>query len=526
MRPRPPRPILPAVFAGLAWLLLAPAARGQEALPPPAGVEDRLRALEAMNRQLAGEIERLTRDRDDPAGRLLGRSDPPADGVDLAAGEAESPVPDYTEGQFAPFTPPPGFPETTAAPKKGRFPLRASFGPGFRLESEDERFQLTIHYESQIEGRAWSPDDQLPANSGFFLPRQRFFFSGHITKPVEYELALNRGLGGINLLNAFLNFHLDDRFQVRIGRAFTPFSYDQYAVSNYWLLTPERSLFVTNLSPNRQIGAMAWGYLFDQRLDYAAGAFNGSRNSFESPDNALDFVGYVNARPFQNQEAVPAARFLNVGTSVAVGRQDQSPVPVAFRVGAGSPDANIPGAATVPFLILNPGVREKGDRVLGSVHAAYFVKGLSLIGEWQCGYGGYTPPGRADETRVPFGGFYTSVGYFLTGEEVERRTRVVPLRPLIPTARGQRRGFGAWEPTARVSRLRLGEDVFTAGLADRSVWSNSATTTELGVNWYWNEYVKFYLFWLHAEFGDPVQYRPGRLQKSADLLWVRAQLYF
>jgi phosphate-selective porin OprO/OprP len=519
MRTRPT-----AWTAGLLLALAGGPARGQDAPPPAGTLEDRIQALEAMNRRLAGELERLTRGRDEAADRLLGR----ADAADAAADAVEpgSPVPDYTEGQFAPFTPPPGYPPSAAAPKRGRFPLRTSFGPGFRLESDDERFQLTIHYESQVEGRAWSPDDQLPANSGLFLPRQRFFFSGHITKPVEYELALNRGLGGINLLNAFLNFHLDDRFQVRLGRAFTPFTYDQYAVSNYWFLAPERSLFVTNLSPNRQIGAMAWGYLLDKRLDYAAGAFNGSRNSFESLNNALDLVGYLNARPFQNQEAVPAARFLNVGASVAVGRQDQAPVPVAFRVGAGSPDANIPGAATVPFLILNPGVVERGDRVLGSVHAAYFFKGLSLIGEWQYGSGGYASAARPAAARVPFGGFYTSAGYFLTGEEVERRTRVKPLRPLIPTDRDQTRGVGAWEAVARVSQLRLGDDVFAAGFADRSIWSNSATTTELGVNWYWNEYIKFYIFWLHADFGSPVQFRPGQSRSYADLFWLRCQLYF
>ena len=54
-----------------------------------------------------------------------------------------------------------------------------------------------------------------------------------------------------------------------------------------------------------------------------------------------------------------------------------------------------PGPGTVPFLILNRDVVERGERLLGSVHAAYFFKGLSLIGEWQYGYGSYaTPPGR------------------------------------------------------------------------------------------------------------------------------------
>ena len=87
-------------------------------------------------------------------------------------------------------------------------------------------------------------------------------------------------------------------------------------------------------------------------------------------------------------------------------------------------------------------------------------------------------------------------------------------------------GPGAWEVVGRVSELRLGEKIFTSGFADPNLWSNQAITTELGLNWYWNEYVKIYMFWLHGDFGDPVQYRPGGLQKTADMFWLRFQLYF
>ena len=125
------------------------------------------------------------------------------------------------------------------------------------------------------------------------MPRQRIFFDGNITKRIEYEFSINRGLGGtINILNAYINLHFDDRFELKFGRFFTPFTYDQFAISNYWLPTPERSLFTTNVGLGRQIGLMGWGYLFDKRLDYAAGIFNGSRNSFESLNNGVDFVGF------------------------------------------------------------------------------------------------------------------------------------------------------------------------------------------------------------------------------------------
>ena len=441
--------------------------------------------------------------------------------------DLDSPVPDYTEGQFAPFAPPPGVPPAKTAGRAGRrLPLYGTFGPGFQFQTEDEKFRLQVHYESQIEGRAWAQRDQVPANGGIFLPRQRIFFNGNITKAIEYEFAINRGFGNLNVLNAFVNLHFDDRFEVRLGRFFTPLDYDQYAISNYWLPTPERSIFTTNVGLNRQFGLMGWGYLFDKRLDYAAGIFNGSRNSFESLNNSADFVTYLNARPFQESEALPRFRFLNLGTSFAFGRQDQSPVPVAFRIAGGSPTADNPGPGTVPFLILNRDVVERGNRLLGSVHAAYFYKSLSLIGEWQHGYGNYASLGRPSPTAVPFSGFYVSGGYFLTGEQVERRTRVVPLRPLIRTDPGDRQGLGAWEVAGRVSRLGLGEEIFKAGFADPNLWSNSATTTELGLNWYWNEYIKVYMFWLHGEYGEPVLYRPGGFQKSSDMFWLRFQLYF
>jgi phosphate-selective porin OprO/OprP len=530
--------------------------------PAPISIEqmaEMMRALQAQNQELAERLEQSDRRHEEEMRAVLERvealsrqsgadldGDGPATGDGPAIGDGEkkiaklapgtvvppievvTPVPDYTEDQFTPDRASPGYSYSNLLDNK-RAPLRATFGPGFELISRDEEFRLQVRLESQIEGRYWGPRAQLPPGSGIsgiYLPRQRIFFDGNITKNVEYEFAINRGLGGLNVLNALLNFHFDDRLQFQLGRFFTPMLYDQYAISNYWMPTPERSLFTTNLSLNRQFGAKAWGYLFDQRLDYAAGAFNGGRNSFENPSGAMDFVGFLNARPFQLSDTFPRLKFLNLGGSVAVGHQNQAPSPVAFRLGAGSPDTNIPGQATVPFLVLDRGVLERGERLIGSAHAAYFYKGLSLLGEWQFGFGDYATPTQLTSTRVPFGGFYVSSGYFLTGEEIQRRSRLYPLRPLLPTSKTQKRGIGAWEVVGRFSELTLGDEVFTAGFADRAAWSNSASTTEVGLNWYWNEYIKWYAFWLHGKFGDPVLGADGQYHDDVNMLWLRCQLYF
>ena len=123
-------------------------------------------------------------------------------------------------------------------------------------------------------------------------------------------------------------------------------------------------------------------------------------------------------------------------------------------------------------------------------------------------------------------GFHTAVAYFLTGEEVDRRTTVVPLRPFRPF-RGAW-GPGAIEPFARYSQLNLGDAVFAEGLADGRLWTRDVGMVDLGVNWYPDRWVKFYLTWQHAMFGSPVLVNEAKetFGRSTDLFWVRCQVYF
>jgi phosphate-selective porin OprO/OprP len=296
-------------------------------------------------------------------------------------------VPEYWSFQREPPFPDPHF-SLSNINHPTPIPFTARFGNGFQLETDDEELRLRIHVLEQIEARVWNNDGHGPPVNRFFFPRQRFCFNGRITKPIEYVFSINRGLNSLELLDAFLNFHLDDRFRVRLGRFMTPLSYDQFAIRPMWLPTPERSLFTTNLGLNRQIGLMGWGHLFDHKLDYAAGIFNGSSNSFQLLNYGKDFIAFLNARPFEDSDSLWFLKYPNLGTSVDIGYQDQSPVPAAFRIGAVSPDAALPTVAALPYLVLNPDVIEKGDRLLRSVHGAYFFNGLSLMGEWQYGFNG------------------------------------------------------------------------------------------------------------------------------------------
>jgi phosphate-selective porin OprO/OprP len=490
-----------------------------------AELEARLQRMEAVNREMAGQLDRL---RDEVAALR-----PRADG-EVEAAQADNP-PDTPSAALPAASAPrersasvPAY-VTSGMREKKKTPLKASFGPGFELLSEDEEFLLQIHQETQLDYREFDPNGEDFARSGFVIPRTRLLFSGHVGKPYEYMFSINRGFGNLDILDAFINFHSDDRLQLKVGRFMSPFNYEQFAVQNMWLIAAERSLFTTNLGLNRQLGAMLWGTVSDERLDYAFGVFNGSRNSYEDFNDAKDVMGYLNVRPFQSRDDEFLFKNLNFGGSFTYGNQDSRGLllPRSFRVATNASNAGTADRYAPPFLIFDPRVEERGDRSFWSGHVAYFHNSLSILADYNGGILSLVKdPTAARSVDLPVNGYAIAAGYFLTGEKVTRRTIVEPRRPFRIGGPG---GFqpGAIELIARYNTFDIDPAVFTAGLANSERWSHTAWTTNVGFNWYLNRYIRFHLNWQHAEFGSPVLYAlPDRRQITNQMLWLRCQIYF
>ena len=143
------------------------------------------------------------------------------------------------------------------------------------------------------------------------MPRTRLYFEGRLTRPIAYEVSLQRSIEGtIDLLDAYVNFELGaGAADLRFGRGLVPYSCDWYDHLEPYFITPERSLFPLNLGLSRQAGLMGWGYLLDDRLEYAVGGFAGGSDSIADNNRTYDAVGYLNARPFLDRVDSPL-RFL------------------------------------------------------------------------------------------------------------------------------------------------------------------------------------------------------------------------
>ena len=104
-----------------------------------------------------------------------------------------------------------------------------------------------------------------------------------------------------------------------MGRMFTPFAYEWFNVPTNAMISPERSLFYNNFGPGRDTGAMVWGTLYDTRIGYAVGIFNGFRNGIIDTNDFKDVIGTLNFRPFVLWDD-SWLQHLNIGGSVAAGR--------------------------------------------------------------------------------------------------------------------------------------------------------------------------------------------------------------
>src|SRR5882672_8333523 len=173
---------------------------------------------------------------------------------------------------------------------------------GFGWATEDKEYSLHIRGMTQIDGRVYGQSGQDFAVNGLYNPRTRVYFEGHLTEPIQYEFSFQNTFDTVALLDAYANFNYDERFQVRIGRYKTPFTYEWYRVHIWDTLAPERSLFATNYEGQRRFGLMGWGVLCENRIEYAVGTFNTQRNTYQPFNNRQDVMAFLNLKPFYNEE--------------------------------------------------------------------------------------------------------------------------------------------------------------------------------------------------------------------------------
>ncbi len=428
--------------------------------------------------------------------------------------------------------------------------IEAEFGEdGLTVKSEDGFFSLTFHNLTQVDSRNFVPSGD-PLHDDFIIPRQRWYVLGNISQYVRYYTVINRGYGPLDLLDAWVDINFGgvdpDVFQIRAGRMKTPYTYEYSKISENDLIAPERSVFVGNMAPNREIGVMAHGQVLDKRLEYALGLFNGPRRSFEDYNNGKDLFTFINTKPFLKSDC-ELLQQVNLGGSFNFGNEHNAAQPFSLRTANDQSTSSGASNVSPTFFRFGNTVFEDGVREQWSADLAYYYRSLGLVAGYQGGFqdyattAGFLPTrqqlhlGQQDfagvvgtnRHRIPMLGYSVALFYFITGEQITRRVDLLEPRKSYDHKRLGLGNIGGIELFSRYAFMSVGSNAFTYGFADPTISSNSANVIDNGVNWYMNHYVKLTFDWQYSTYGSPVLLTTGGANTSFNnLFWVRTQVFF
>jgi phosphate-selective porin OprO/OprP len=151
-------------------------------------------------------------------------------------------------------------------------PVTAGFDNGFFVQSNNGDYRFVFGMVAQLDGR-FAVDDPLPITNTFTIRKARPTFSGRVAKYFEFKVMPDFGNGTTVLQDAYFDTRFSNAFRLRVGKDKTPIGYE-ILIGDANLFFPERSL-ASSLVPNRDIGIQGQGDLFDGKVTYAGGLFNG-----------------------------------------------------------------------------------------------------------------------------------------------------------------------------------------------------------------------------------------------------------
>jgi phosphate-selective porin OprO/OprP len=213
------KPAAPAVPAPA----LPPAVQAPVGTAREVELETRLRQMEAMVDKLSKQVDQLsTTGTPSGAGGVAGPDRGPGSG---GVGTPSAMGGNSAPGQSLPPNPPAG-PRFQRPATLDNKPAKAKFGPGFEIRSDDDEYIMQFHNLTQIDYRGYQQGGQNPVHDTFALPRQWFMFSGRLTQPIGYFVSIANGFDTLSALDVFLDFSYTPKFQVRVGRMKTPFTYE------------------------------------------------------------------------------------------------------------------------------------------------------------------------------------------------------------------------------------------------------------------------------------------------------------
>lgn len=367
---------------------------------------------------------------------------------------------------------------------------------GLVFRSKDNRHAIRLGGLLQADLREFVDDGSSTA-SKFLIRRARPYASGYFYDEWNYRFAPEFALASPNsttysttIADALINYKPMEEIQIQVGKFKVPVSLEMNVGPAYTMFN-ERSV-TENLTPNRDIGVMVHGLVFEGKLSWAAMVGANARN--DTIDTGLDVEsgnnGYFRlfAQPFKDESSIPKGLHgLRLGVGGSIGYQTQSSAGTSALFQSYSTDGGN------SFFNFPNNLNTQGERWRLSPQLYYSYGPFGLLGEFIAEKQG------VNTSAVAAGGGFTSyettawnvsMNYVLTGEDATL-DGIVPREPFDP----KNGDWGAWEMALRYDGIALGDNIFrpvAQGGLGASATENATAINGVSwaVNWYLNRIVR------------------------------------
>jgi phosphate-selective porin OprO/OprP len=382
-------------------------------------------------------------------------------------------------------SPSPEPPPSPTPPPAPRPPFTGGYKNGFILQSETGDFVLKLTGYAQADGR-FALGDGAGLVTNQFLPRRvRPIFQGTVARYFDFYIVPDFGSGTALVQDAYLDVHFTNALRVRAGKMKSPFGIERLQ-SAQGILFVERSL-ANNIVPNRDVGVQVHGELAQGVLGYQLAVLDGvtdGGNIDGDTNDAKDLAGRVFVQPWRTTGTSPL-RGLGFGIAGTTGTANG-----ALRGYSSVSQVSVFSYATT--------VTASGTRRRWSPQASLFVGPVGVLAEYvvarhevqKVETGKPTTTARLDNSAWNVTG-----SWLVTGEEATSGN-VTPRNFFVPSARR----WGALQLVARVNQLRVDDATFSGGYADPTRSVRRATAWAAGLNWIWNQNLKYVLDYEQTRF--------------------------
>lgn len=380
-------------------------------------------------------------------------------------------------------------------------------GDCLKVESPNGDYTLEIHGLIQSDARFYF--EKGPGYEDTFLIRRaRLIALGTLGDLFDYYLRTEFAGDNVQLYDAWIQYELSPLLGFRFGKWAPPLGLERLQ-DEFNLKFIERGL-PTDLVPQRDIGIMAYGRLWEKIVIYQIGLFNGVKDYGVSKidrESHKDLIGRIFTHPYACS-SLSLLRKLGLGIAGSYG----------IRKGD-EEDENLPQYVTpaqnVFFNYLDD-VIANGPHWHFAPQGYYYWGPFGMLAEYTISNQSVSNFGFKRDLQHY--AWQLQGSYILTGEE-NTFDDIIPCHPFNRCLNT----WGAVELVARYGELHVDPKTFPL-FADPSESAQDAYSCGAGINWIPLYNVKIESNWCTTTFKKGALHHKNR--PSEQVLFVRAEIFF